>query len=103
MVKLNCWEFKKCNREPGGAKNKELGVCPTAQNQELQGVHGGKYAGRACWIVAESLCDGTVQGGFGEKYSKCQTCDFYLLVKQEEGFSFQLSLILLAKYKKKVK
>jgi len=26
--KLNCWEFKKCGRQPGGPKVAELGVCP---------------------------------------------------------------------------
>lgn len=30
MAKLNCWEFKKCGRETGGLKIKEMGVCPDA-------------------------------------------------------------------------
>jgi len=25
---MNCWEFKKCGREKGGAKAKELGLWP---------------------------------------------------------------------------
>jgi hypothetical protein len=25
---VNCWEFKKCGMEKGGAKATELGVCP---------------------------------------------------------------------------
>jgi hypothetical protein len=29
--KLNCWEVKKCGREPGGVKVKELGVCPASE------------------------------------------------------------------------
>ncbi|MGE5174112.1 MAG: two-CW domain-containing protein, partial [Betaproteobacteria bacterium] len=30
MEKLNCWEHKKCGRQPGGHKVAELGVCPSA-------------------------------------------------------------------------
>jgi hypothetical protein len=25
-IKINCWEFKKCGRQPGGHKEKELGT-----------------------------------------------------------------------------
>lgn len=24
----NCWEFNKCDREPGGTSARELGICP---------------------------------------------------------------------------
>ena len=30
MSLINCWEVKKCGREPGGAKVAELGVCPAS-------------------------------------------------------------------------
>ncbi len=28
MKKQNCWEFKKCRREPGGEHEKDMGVSP---------------------------------------------------------------------------
>jgi hypothetical protein len=84
MVKKNCWEHKKCGREPGGRKAHELGVCPVTTRVDLDTVHDGKMAGRACWVVAGSLCEGKIQGTFAEKLTNCLRCDFYNLVKTEE-------------------
>lgn len=100
MPKQNCWEFKKCGRESGGIKSKELGVCPTAVTLELDGTHGGKNAGRACWIVAGSLCGGKVQGTFAAKFENCEKCDFYGSVKNDEGLKFIMSPLLLKKMRK---
>lgn len=91
-TKLNCWEFKKCGRQPGGHKAAELGVCPVTTYQGLSGAHGGKNAGRACWVVAGSLCGGKIQGTFAQKLHNCWRCDFMNTVKKEEdptplGFS----------------
>ncbi len=83
--KLNCWEHKKCGREPGGNKTKELGICPATVEQALNGAHDGKNAGRACWVVAGSLCGGRVQGTYAQKLSNCWRCDFMNLVKKEEA------------------
>jgi len=85
MAKMNCWEFKKCGREPGGAKVKELGICIATQASNLDGVHGGIHSGRACWVVAGTLCGGKVQGSFAEKLCNCMSCDFYKTVCKEEG------------------
>jgi eukaryotic-like serine/threonine-protein kinase len=82
--KINCWEYKKCHREPGGSMAKHLGVCPVPTSQEHDGVHGGKNAGRACWVVAGSMCSGQVQGSYVQKFDSCKVCDFYLLVMEEE-------------------
>lgn len=92
MVKKNCWEYKVCGREPGGKNVGELGICPVAMYGELDSVHDGKMAGRACWVVAGSLCGGKVQGTFAQKIANCLRCDFYAVVKTEEesfplGFS----------------
>ncbi len=97
MKKLNCWEFKKCGREPGGAKVNELGVCPATIEVKLHGTHGGKNAGRACWVVAGSMCGGKVQGTFAQKYGNCVKCDFFQKLKEEEGVHYELSATLLAK------
>ncbi len=40
MGKLNCWEFRKCGREPGGIKVHESGVCPAPLEIEVDGIHG---------------------------------------------------------------
>jgi len=94
-MKLNCWEFKKCGREPGGEKISELGVCPASTDKRLNGTHEGINAGRACWILAGTYCKGQVQGTFAQKFKNCQECDFYKLVKCEEGTKFKLSANLL--------
>ena len=88
MAKLNCWEFKKCGREPLGAKAKELGVCPASTESRTQGVNGGKRGGRACWAVAGTLCGGKVQGTHAAKEGQCTACDFFRSVRQEEGVDF---------------
>ncbi len=96
MKKLNCWEFKKCGREQGGAR-KDLGVCAASVEYRLHGAHGGKHAGRACWVVAGTLCGGEEQGTFAKKYHNCEKCDFYKTVKAEEGPNYTLSILLLKK------
>ena len=91
-VRKNCWEHKNCGRYPGGPRSKELGVCPVTTHEELHGAHGGRNAGRACWVIAGSLCGGKVQGTYAQKLTNCWRCDFFTGVKQEEdptphGFS----------------
>lgn len=99
MAKKNCWEVMKCGREPGGKKAKELGVCPAASDKRLEGVHGGRKAGRTCWVIAGTFCDGVVQGTFAQKYRDCSVCEFFRQVRKEEGTRYQTSLVLLKKLK----
>src|SRR5512133_1751939 len=86
-MKLNCWEYKKCGRQPGGERAQELGICPVTTNRDLAGVHGGSNAGRACWVVAGSLCGGRIQGAYAQKLTNCWRCDFMNAVKKEEDTS----------------
>ena len=95
-MKQNCWEFKKCGRGPGGAKVSELGVCTAAVEKKVNGVHGGINGGRACWVVAGTLCGGKVQGTYANKLATCMTCEFYKLVVKEEGTSCKNAKELLA-------
>ena len=74
----------KCGREPGGAKVADLGVCPAATDERLDGVHGGTNAGRACWVVAGTMCDGEVSGTFAKKIGDCMRCEFHKKVSDEE-------------------
>lgn len=96
-MKKNCWEFKKCGREPGGERAKDLGVCAAATEKKLDGIHEGKNAGRTCWVVTGTLCKGEVQGTFAQKYKNCEKCEFYQEVRKEEGGKFMLSAVLLNK------
>jgi len=84
MAKLNCWEHKKCGREPGGIHADELGVCAAATEERLNGFNGGKNAGRLCWAVAGTLCYGKTSGTFAKKLQSCMGCDFLKLVTHEE-------------------
>lgn len=96
MKKANCWDFKRCGREVGGNKVKELGICPASTERLLNGVHDGENSGRACWVVAGTFCGGQVQGTFAKKFENCEQCEFYKSVKQEEGLKFKISTRLLA-------
>jgi hypothetical protein len=57
--KINCWEYKKCNKE-------KTGDCPAYPK-----------AGRICYLVAGTMCGGKVQGIYAVKISHCRECDFY--------------------------
>lgn len=103
QMKKNCWEVKKCGREPGGAKESEFGVCPAAEEKRAEGIHDGKNGGRCCWVVTGTLCKGAnAQGSYVEKFSgDCQKCDFYGLVKREEEPKFKIGLSILKEIRKK--
>ncbi len=98
--KLNCWEYKRCGRQPQGHHVHDLGVCAAATNGELDRVHGGTKSGRACWVVTGTLCKGEVQGTFAQKYKNCEACDFYQLVRTEEGAGFTYANVLLSRLRR---
>jgi len=85
MSRQNCWEFKKCGREPGGLKSKEMGVCPAANESKFDQINEGDKAGRVCWVVAGTFCGGKVQGTFAHKLTSCMQCEFYKQVEKEHG------------------
>ena len=97
VEKQNCWEIKECGREPDGVKVSELGECPASTETRLHGVHEGKNAGRACWVVAGSMCGGKIQGTYVDKYDNCTMCEFYMKVKSEESADFRMTSSLLLK------
>jgi len=86
---MNCWEFMKCGRQVTGSKASELGVCPASTERKLHGVNSSLNAGRACWALTGTLCGGKVQGTYAMKLHNCLECDFYKLVRKEEGANFQ--------------
>jgi len=96
-VKKNCWEFKECGREVGEKDEDDFRVCPAAYSVALDGVHDGKWGGRACWTVRGTFCNGTVQETVEQKFKECSTCDFYEQVKEQEGDELLPTFILLEK------
>lgn len=85
MTKLNCWEIKKCGKEPDGSNIHDTGVCPVCMDKSCNGINNGVNAGRICWAVAGTLCGGKVQGDFAQKSVSCMGCDVFKQIKQEEG------------------
>lgn len=83
----NCWEFQNCGRHTGGAKVGELGVCPAVSAEQFNGTNHGTNAGRVCWAVAGTYCEGEVQGTFGMKLGNCKECGFFQMVKAEENLT----------------
>ncbi len=83
----NCWEFKKCGREQNGINAQEMGVCPAALDDSFDGINSGINAGRICWAVAGTLCEGKTQGTFHVKRQSCVKCDFFKIVGRQEGAS----------------
>ncbi len=84
-MKNNCWEFKKCGREAGGSKTGEFGICPAAMDIMSNGTNSGRNGGRYCWKIAGTFCGGKVQGSWASKMTNCTACEFYQIVKKEEG------------------
>jgi hypothetical protein len=97
MPSQNCWEFKKCGREPGGVKAKELGVCPASEDSRTTGINRGVNGGRVCWAMTGTLCGGQVQGTFAMKFANCMECQFFKLVVREEGTHYASTKEVLAK------
>ena len=82
----NCWEFKKCGREPGGTDVADKGSCPAAEDHSMDGLNFGKNGGRICWAVAGTFCgEGAPLGEFAAKMLSCMDCDFFKKVLAEEG------------------
>ena len=82
--KRNCWDIMKCGRQAGGRNIGEFGICPASTESRLDGIHGGRNAGRSCWVVAGTMCHGRPQGTFAQKTRNCGNCPFYSSVRKEE-------------------
>lgn len=91
MSKQNCWEFKKCGRETGGAKSSELGTCKASTETTTNGINEGDNGGRVCWAISGTLCKGEIQGTFAKKLDNCLKCEFYLQVTDENGRQYKIT------------
>ena len=95
MEKLNCWEFRRCGRELGGENEDELGICPASTYFSLDGINDGIASGRACWVVAGTMCADKESGTFAQKVKDCRLCPFYKMVMDQEGDEFTPTADLL--------
>lgn len=100
MGNLNCWEFMKCGREPGGTKANELGVCIACSEARVDGMHGGKNGGRVCWAIAGTFCLGKAQCSFLKRMENCFECSFYIMVKSEMELDFKKTSDIYNRLKK---
>ena len=88
-VKMNCWEFLECGREPGGEKAEKSGICSTSIDTSADGLNGGKNGGRICWGISGTYCGKKMQGHFAKRQLSCRSCSFFKKVK-EGGDYFHL-------------
>jgi len=95
-MKENCWEFKNCGLESGGAEASEMGVCAAYKESRLNGVHGGTNGGRSCWVVAGTSCNNMSQGGYSEKIPGCRECEFFMRVNLQEGENALKTITMLS-------
>ena len=92
--KVNCWEYNKCGREPGGENVQTLGVCPAVTDETYNGFNSGTNSGRFCWYVAGRMfSDEEPQCLNGKKFHGCTECRFLNKVANEElkNFIFDLN------------
>lgn len=80
---------------PDGKNVDESDICPASTESRLDGIHGGKNAGRCCWVIAGTMCGKDVQGTFAKKFKECLKCNFFQLVRKEEFSHYIMSTALL--------
>lgn len=85
--KKNCWEILKCGYRPNGGQPSEDNLCAVILASAVDGVNGGKNAGRICWAIAGTRCYGEIQKSFEEKEFRCLDCRVFKRVLKEEGLS----------------
>ena len=79
---MNCWEFKKCGREPDGENVSVFGGCPVPVAIGFDGINNGKNGGRSCWIIRESACEQIMRKCCVQELIECRQCGFYASVKK---------------------
>ena len=79
-----------CGRQVGGVNADDKGICPASVAEKFNGVNRGDNAGRFCWAVAGTLCDGEIQGTYAQKLGDCLRCKFLKQVNEDEGRVFVL-------------
>ncbi len=84
-----------CGRQPGGTHTTDSGICRATVEKRLDGTHGGINAGRACWVVAGTAGKGNGSCTFARHGKNCRVCDFYKIVRKEEGDNIRPTFFLM--------
>ena len=82
--RLNCCNFKRCGREPGGRNISIFGVCSAPVAIGFDGMNNGRNGGRSCWIIRESACEQVMRKCCVQEIRECRQCDFYCFVNESE-------------------
>lgn len=91
MEKQNCWEIKKCGREPGGEIAGKDGPCPAATDPFFHGVNNGINGGRYCWRLEGTTCRQKLpHHQLRASTLACSQCEVLIRVIREEGSFFRL-------------
>jgi hypothetical protein len=99
--KINCWDFNRCERQPGGKLAETHGVCPASIDHTVDGINGGKNGGRFCWAIAGTFCFGEAQGTNARKIKNCIDCGFlYLVANEEDNFTISTNSLRNSSLKK---
>ncbi len=98
MTKKNCWEVKKCGRQPGGDQVKKHGICPASTIMAVDGVNNGTNGGRACWALTGTMSGAAekIQGTFARTLNGCcYDCEFYeqVLIEEREHFEGTVQIV----------
>ncbi|MCI5143732.1 MAG: hypothetical protein D3909_18810 [Candidatus Electrothrix sp. ATG1] len=98
MRKKNCWEVKKCGRQPGGNQVKQQGICPASTILAVNGINNGINGGRACWALTGTMSGPPekVQGSFARILNNsCYDCAFYeqVLIEEQDDFEGTVQII----------
>jgi hypothetical protein len=102
MRKKNCWEVKKCGRQPGGNQVHKQGICPASTIIAVTGINNGISGGRACWALTGTMSGPAekVQGTFARILeTSCYDCNFYEQVMIEEQDDFEGTVQIVQKLK----
>ena len=100
MRKKNCWEVKKCGRQPGGNQVSTQGICPASTLMAVDGINDGINGGRACWALTGTMSGPAekVQGSFARILNTtCYDCEFFEQVMIEEQDSFEGTVQIVQK------
>ena len=103
MHKKNCWEIKKCGRQPGGEQVAHQGICPASTLIAMNGINDGINGGRACWALTGTMSGPAdkVQGSFARTLDiSCYECAFYEQVLTEEKDNFKGTVAIVKRLKK---
>jgi EAL and modified HD-GYP domain-containing signal transduction protein len=75
-----------------------MGICPAALGSEWNNINHGEAAGRVCWAISGTFCNGKVQGAMQSKLSDCKSCEVFRQIHRDEGPLFVLAPIPVGEF-----